>query len=135
LKKLLLLLVLAVPVLAQAPDPYKTNSLDNGRAWRLMNRAEKAAWASGYGEGLTRGSMLAGQTYDKYATTYLTHFPANLANIEIADAVDRFYADAPENAPVPVSDAIWYVAQKAAGTPSSVLDEFVAGRRKAAAAK
>ncbi len=133
LKKLLLLLVLAVPVLAQAPDPYQTSSLENGRAWQLMNRGQKAAWVNGYGEGLTIGSLLAGQTWDKYAATYSTRFPTNLTNVEIADAVDHFYGDAPENAPIPVPDAIWYVAQKAAGTPSSVLDEFAAERRRVAA--
>lgn len=133
LRKLLLLLVLAVPALAQAPDPYRTGTLDNGRAWRLMNKGQKAAWVTGYGQGLTMGSLFAGQAWDKYAQTYSTHFPANLADIEIADAIDHFYADAPENAPIPISDAIWYVAQKAAGAPSSILDGFVAERRKHAA--
>ena len=77
--------------------------------------------------------MLSGEPYDKYAATYRTHFPESLDMGEIADAVDHFYVDAPENAPLPVSDAINYVALKAGGAPSSVLDRFVAERRKHAA--
>jgi hypothetical protein len=45
-------------------------------------------------------------------------------------AVDHFYENTPENAPVPVFAAIIYVTRKASGATQSELDDYAADLRK-----
>jgi hypothetical protein len=58
---------------------------------------------------------------------------SNLSRSEIAQGIDRFYQDAPENAPLDAALALQYVTKKAGGATQSQLDDFVSAARKASA--
>ena len=126
----------ATTIPAQAPEaPHETGSLINGRSWSNFGENTKLGWLIGYTEGLRVAASLGqGGSCEKQLKKVFDLYPQNLSFGEIQKAVDHFYQDTPENAPIRVSESIKYVTLKAAGTGQSELDDFAASLRKLYAA-
>jgi hypothetical protein len=137
---LTLLLLLPVPTLAPAQTaiPNETGGMPNGRSWQHLSPFEKAFWVWGFQSGII--AALGSATKDgkeiapESSRKEIIHlYFSNLSRSEIAQGIDRFYQDAPENAPLEAALALQYVTKKAGGATQSQLDDFVSAARKASA--
>lgn len=138
----IVVLFLPVPTIAPAqtqavPSIAFTNSLANGRFWANRSFDEKRTWLFGYSDGIktAAAAVYAAEPDDKALQKFMLDLqPTNtLTPLEWVEAVDRFYQDAPENAPVPIAGAMRYVERKASGATPAELEVFAASLRKAAA--
>jgi hypothetical protein len=137
---LAVLLLLPVPsrTPAQTAVPLETMGMPNGRAWQLMPPIDKVTWVYGFQSGVMAalgsttkdGKEIAPESSRK---EIINLYFSNLSRSEIAQGIDRFYQDAPENAPLDAALALQYVTKKAGGATQSQLDDFASAARKASA--
>jgi hypothetical protein len=123
--KLLWIVVLsALPCIAQEPAPTSTDGIKNCRFWKDIEIPRRVGWLEGYHDGLFSGLGMSQVKNSK--EIYENAFPQGLTFIEISMALDRFCA-VPENARLPLLTASTAVAMKARGVAQSKIDEFVSG--------
>jgi len=112
--------------------------MPNGRSWPHNSPLDRATWVWGFQSGIiaalgsttTDGKEIAPESSRK---EIINLYFSNLSRSEIAQGIDRFYQDAPENAPLEAALALQYVTQKAGGATQSQLDALVSSWRKASA--
>ena len=126
-------LLFAVVCFGQAADdPMFTDSFANGRFWKAMNDGQKLAYLVAYKDGLVEGFIASGERDVKDLKSNVDALlPRNLTHRETLQAVTRFY-DTPENAPIPIRDALEIVVLKADGVAQVVIDEVIADDRRKA---
>ena len=84
----------------------------NGRYWNVMSSDAKLAYLLGCSEALIE------EAKSEFVKKYK---PGELSTGEVRTAMDRFYAE-PENALIPVIDALKIVAMKANGEIQQNID-------------
>jgi len=139
---LMLLLPMSTLAPAQMLAPPKTAEFDqrtglpNGRAWSTMTEGERHAWLLGFKNGIFVAEAIAhpqGRTEPSPLEKFLSaaYGGSALTLGEQVQGLNHFYQDTPENAPVPIPDALRYVTAKANGATQSQLDDLASGLRKA----
>jgi hypothetical protein len=114
--------------------PNTTGKFGNGRLWSVMSAHEELAWATGYRDGLALAASLTTDTGNKptaQTKQIALWWPNQLSYGEAVQGIDHFYQDTPENAPVPIADAAFWVRAKATGASQLELDTIAASDRKA----
>jgi hypothetical protein len=134
----LLLLPMPTRTPAQTAVPLETMGMPNGRSWPHLTSFDKAMWVWGFQSGIVAalgstakdGKEIVAESSRK---EIIHLYFSNLSRGEIAQGIDRFYQDAPENAPLDAGLALQYVTKKAGGATQSQLDDFVSAARKGSA--
>jgi hypothetical protein len=118
------LLLSMLPAVAQTGGGVATNGQLNGRFWSAMeDQKSKTTFVIG------AQVMLTG-VRDK--AKYDSYFSAKLNAREVADEVDKFYAQ-PENLPIPIIGAFMAVTLRAGGMSENGVNAFIDTMRSMAA--
>src|SRR6266436_1301392 len=116
----LLLLMIAGAALCQAPKaPDRTDKVANGRFWKALSNEGRLYYVIGFSDGVVSSSLEAIATYIPNATYG-----------ETVEAIDRFFAE-PENAAIPVRDAVRVFRMKLNGASPERIEEEKAAIRRA----
>jgi hypothetical protein len=113
------------------PAHLLTNGGLNGRAWKNLSQSERVIFVAGFVTGtdhavsLARGMEIAEKRKDELYSRFIwDSVVRSMSNAERSDALDRFY-DAPENAPIEISNALDVVAAKASGESETKIKRMV----------
>jgi hypothetical protein len=101
----------------------RTNSIHNGRWWRVMDSSMQLAYVIGLNDGLS---------YAEKPDAKADFWWPGLSYGEIRQALNQYY-DEPANIRIPIRDAIVAVALKVKGLPKADLDQFTEMMRRRSA--
>jgi hypothetical protein len=100
----------------RSPLPEQTLLKDsagrwNGRLWKTFNANEKAVFLIAFSSAIDQAALVVTKGRTSSSKLAAVLFPGKLTGQEILSALDKFY-DAPENAPVAISDALMGVSRR-----------------------
>lgn len=123
------------------------NPRRDGNWWRQTDKNTRYSFVLGYFDGMELGLSFAcwkyssppeknsqefnnciNLTYPSFQE-FQTKYFSKVTNGQMADGLDRFYADF-KNRSILVQDALWIVAREIAGIPKGQLNEMILNYRK-----
>jgi len=129
MKIVTLILLCTVGVMTQTTNPVRsTQGAINGRGWLALTENEKLTWVVAFDDGVIVTRTFPSPESQKQIDANLV---CHLTIGEIRSALNHFYADTPENGPIPVDEAWIVVTMKAQGASSAEIEKTTAKFRAA----
>jgi hypothetical protein len=107
---------------------WQTGQMWNGRFWRKLNENEKNIFLFGFSSAVEVVTIALTPNFERYKNTSKAFWPRNLTIAEVHSSLDRFY-DAAENGPIPISNAIYVIAERAGGTDEESVQKIITDLR------
>ena len=123
MKIVTLFLLCVVCVMGQTMPVYSTQGAINGRGWLVLSENEKLVWVGAFDDGVMFARAFSPHESQKQIDENLV---SHLTHGEVRSALNHFYADTPENGPIPVDEAWVVVTMKAQGAPSAEVERTMA---------